>query len=251
MRQIILTFFIVLMSVTAPAFAATSSEEDSEKPLRIGFIYVSPVATEGFSYSHDMARVALDKQPNITTFYADNISEGADAERVMAEMARKDTDIIIATSYGFMDATEVVSRQFPDKVFLHCSGDKVVPTLSSFFVRIYHARYLSGMTAGLMTTSNTIGYVAAYPIPEVVRGINAFTLGVQAVNPKAQVHVTWTRTWYDPVVEGDAARKLVERGADVVTQHQDSFAVQLAAAELGAYAIGYHSDMSHLSKDKH
>ncbi len=251
MRPVIVTFIVFILNFAAPAYADSSKVATPDKKLSIGFIYVSPVATEGFSYSHDIARVALGKKPNITTFYVDNISEGADAEEVMAEMARNKTDIIIATSYGFMDATEIVSKQFPEQVFLHCSGDKVGPNLSSFFGRIYQARYLTGMTAGLMTSSNIIGYVAAYPIPEVVRGINAFTLGVQAVNPKAQVNVIWTRTWYDPVVEGEATLKVIESGADVVTQHQDSFAVQCRAAEKGVYTIGYHSDMSHLSKDKH
>lgn len=251
MRPVIVTLILCILSFTSFAYGANSPKASAKKELSIGFIYISPVATEGFSYSHDIARVALDKKPNIRTFYVDNISEGADAEDVMAEMARKKTDIIIATSYGFMDATEIIAKQYPEQVFLHCSGNKIGPNLSSFFGRIYQARYLTGMTAGLMTSSDTIGYVAAYPIPEVVRGINAFTLGVQAVNPKAKVHVIWTRTWYDPVIESNATLKVIQSGADVITQHQDSFAVQQAAVEKGVYGIGYHSDMSHLSKDKH
>ena len=222
-----------------------------DKPTHVGFLYISPVGHEGFSFAHDRARKELEKNPNVTTTYVENVPEGPDAEQVIFEMANTGTDIIIATSFGFMDAVEQVSKQFPDKTFLHCSGQKAHSNLSSFFGRIYQARYLTGMVAGLMTETNTIGYVAAYPIPAVVRGINAFTLGAREVNPNAKVHVMWTQTWYDPLTEKEAGLRLVEAGADVLTQHQDSYGVQRAAAEKDVYAIGYHSDMSHIAKEKH
>ena len=144
-----------------------------------------------------------------------------------------------------------VAGQFPKTVFMHCSGFKTAPNMGNYFGRMYQARYLSGMVAGAMTRSNTLGYVAAFPIPEVIRGINAFALGAQAVNPKAQVRVVWTKTWYDPATEKEAAKSLLDVGADVITQHQDSPGPQEAAQEKGVYSIGYNSDMSAFAPKAH
>lgn len=246
MRPSLIAFILFFLFISLPAHGA-----DTPKKLNIGFIYVSPVGGEGFSYSHDIARKSLENNPLITTAFVDNIAEGLDAEQIIEDMAHNGTDIIITASYGFVDATEKVAKLFPNRTFLHCSGDRIGPNLSSFFGRIYQARYLTGITAGLMTESNVIGYVAAYPIPEVIRGINAFALGAQSVNPQAEVRVIWTSTWYDPMIEMEAANILVNDGADILAQHQDSPRVQLAAAERDVYAIGYHSDMSHLAKEKH
>ena len=231
------------MAVPA-AFAA-------EKELKVGFIYVSPVGDAGWSYAHDQGRLAIDALPGVTTSYVEDVAEGPDAERVMLNMARKGYDLIFATSFGYMDSMLKVAGQFPKTVFMHCSGFKTAPNMGNYFGRMYQARYLSGMVAGAMTRSNTLGYVAAFPIPEVIRGINAFALGAQAVNPKAQVRVVWTKTWYDPATEKEAAKSLLDVGADVITQHQDSPGPQEAAQEKGVYSIGYNSDMSAFAPKAH
>jgi basic membrane protein A len=166
-------------------------------------------------------------------------------------MARKGFDLIFATSYGYMDSMLKVAGEFPDTVFMHCSGFKTAENMGNYFGRMYQARYLSGMVAGAMTQSGTLGYVAAFPIPEVIRGINAFTLGVRSVNPEATVRVVWTKTWYDPATEKEAAKSLLDVGADVIAQHQDSPSPQEAAQERGAYSVGYNSDMSSFAPKAH
>jgi len=223
----------------------------ADKEMKVGFIYVSPVGDAGWSYSHDVGRQAIEAMDGVTTSYVEAVPEGPDSERVMMNMARKDFDIIIATSFGYMDSMLKVAKQFPKTVFLHCSGFKTAENMGNFFGRMYQARYLSGMVAGTMTKSNTIGYVAAFPIPEVIRGINAFTLGVRAVNPKANVRVVWTKTWYDPATEKELGKSLLDVGADVVAQHQDSPGPQEAAQEKGVYSIGYNSDMAAFAPKAH
>jgi basic membrane protein A len=222
-----------------------------EKEMQVGFVYVSPVGDAGWSFSHEKARAELDALPGIATSYVESVPEGPDSERVMTNMARKGFDLIFATSFGYMDPMLKVAKQFPKTTFMHCSGFKTADNMGNYFGRIYQARYLSGMVAGSMTKSNILGYVAAFPIPEVIRGINAYTLGVRAVNPKAQVRVVWTKTWYDPATEKEAAKSLLDVGADVIAQHQDSPGPQEAAEEKGAYSIGYHTDMSKFAPKAH
>ncbi len=234
------------VAAKAPAAEAPAKAEEAApaEEMKVGFIYVSPVGDAGYSYAHDLGRQAVAKMPGVTTSYVESVPEGADAERVITNMARKGFKLIFTTSYGYMDPTLKVAKQFPDVVFMHCSGYKTAENMGNYFGRIYQARYLTGIVAGEMTKSNTIGYVAAFPIPEVIRGINAFTLGVRSVNPKAQVRVVWTKTWYDPATEKEAAKSLLDVGADVITQHQDSPGPMEAAQEAGAWGIGYNSDMS-------
>ena len=214
------------------------------KEMNVGFVYVSPIGDAGWSYAHDLGRQALEKMDGVTTSYVEAVAEGPDSERVMLNMARKGYDVIFATSFGYMDPMLKVAKQFPKTIFMHCSGFKTADNMGNYFGRMYQARYLSGMVAGAMTKSNTIGYVAAFPIPEVIRGINAFTLGAQSVNPDVTVRVVWTKTWYDPATEKEAAKSLLDVGADVIAQHQDSPGPQEAAQEKGVYSIGYNSDMS-------
>ena len=221
------------------------------KELKIGFIYVSPVGDAGWSYAHDQGRIALDKMDGVSTAYVEAVSEGPDSERVMTNMARKGFDVVFATSYGYMDPMLKVAKQFPKTIFMHCSGYKTAPNMGNYFGRMYEARYLSGMVAGAMTKKNILGYVAAFPIPEVIRGINAFTLGARAVNPKAEVRVVWTKTWYDPATEKEAAKSLLDVGADVIAQHQDSPGPQEAAQERGVWSVGYNSDMSAFAPKSH
>ena len=218
---------------------------------RVGFVYVSPVGDAGWSYAHDQGRLVLEALDGVSTSFVEAVPEGPDSERVIRNMARKGFDLIFATSYGYMDSMLKVAGEFPDTVFMHCSGFKTAPNMGNYFGRMYQARYLSGIVAGSMTRSNTLGYVAAFPIPEVIRGINAFTLGVRSVNPDATVRVVWTKTWYDPATEKEAAKSLLDVGADVIAQHQDSPSPQEAAQERGAYSVGYNSDMSAFAPKAH
>ncbi len=221
------------------------------KDMNVGFVYVSPIGDAGWSYAHDLGRQALEKMDGVKTSYVEAVPEGPDSERVMLNMARKGYDLIFATSFGYMDSMLKVAKQFPDVIFMHCSGFKTAKNMGNYFGRMYQARYLSGMVAGSMTKSNILGYVAAFPIPEVIRGINAFTLGAQAVNPDVTVRVVWTKTWYDPATEKEAAKSLLDVGADVIAQHQDSPGPQEAAQEKGVYSIGYNSDMSKFAPKSH
>lgn len=221
------------------------------KELQVGFVYVSPVGDAGYSYAHDQGRKAVEAMEGVTTSFVESVPEGQDAERVITTMARKGYDMIFTTSFGYMDPTLKVAKQFPDIKFLHCSGYKTAPNMANYFGRMYQARYLTGMVAGAMTKSNLLGYVAAFPIPEVIRGINAFALGAQAVNPKAEVRVVWTKTWYDPAREKEAAKSLLDAGCDVIAQHQDSPAPQEAAQERGVYSVGYNSDMAKFAPKAH
>lgn len=238
-------FVLLALAIAAPsAFAA-------EKEIKVGFIYVSPVGDAGWSYAHDLARQAMDKMPGIKTYIAESVPEGAQSERTITKMARDGYDIICTTSFGYMDPTIKVAKNFPKTTFLHCAGYKTADNVSAYFGRIYQPRYLTGMVAGRMTKNNQIGYVAAFPIPEVIRGINAFTLGVRAVNPSAQVRVVWTKTWYDPATEKEAAKGLLDAGVDVIAQHQDSPGPQEAAQERGVYSVGYNTDMSSFAPKAH
>ena len=245
MRTLVLlmaALFLAAGLASAPAQAI-----GVQKEMKVGFIYISPIGEEGWSYAHDQARKFLSTLPGVTTSYVESVPEGQDAERIIQSMARKHYDIIFATSFGYMDSMLKVAEQFPNSTFMHCSGYKTAPNMSNYFGRIYQARYLTGLVAGSMTQSNVIGYVAAFPLPEVIRGINAFTLGVRAVNPKAEVRVVWTKSWYDPAMEKSVAKNLIKEGADVIAQHQDSNGPQEAAQEQGTYSIGYNTDMSRVA----
>jgi basic membrane protein A len=230
-------------------FVSTANAE--EKEMKVGFVYVSPIGDAGYSYAHDVGRQAVEAMAGVTTSYVESVPEGPDSERVILNMARKGYDAIFATSFGYMDPMLKVAKQFPKIAFLHCSGFKQSENMGNYFGRMYQARYLSGIVAGKMTKSNIIGYAAAFPIPEVIRGINAFTLGAQSVNPDAEVRVVWTKTWYDPATEKEAAKSLLDVGADIIAQHQDSPGPQEAAEEKGVYSIGYNSDMSSFAPKAH
>ncbi len=242
---------VLAVMTTALLLVTFCGSMAAAKDFQVGFVYVSPIGDAGWSWAHDQGRKALDKMPGVKTSFVESVPEGQDAERVILNMARKGYRIIFATSYGYMDPMLKVAKKFPKTVFMHCSGFKTAKNMGNYFGRMYQARFLTGMVAGAMTKSNIIGYVAAFPIPEVIRGINAFALGVQHVNPKAQVRVVWTKTWYDPATEKEAAKSLLDVGADVLTQHQDSPATQEAAQEKGAYSIGYNSDMSKFAPKAH
>ncbi len=221
--------------------------------IKVGFIYVGSVGDAGWTYAHDVGRRYLEEHlPGVITDYLESIPEGEESYRYIVDYIKKGYKVIFTTSFGYMDQTEKAAEKYPNVYFFHCSGYKYNDkNFSAYFGRMYQARFLTGIVAGMMTKSNIIGYVAAHPIPEVIRGINAFALGVKLVNPKAKVHVVWTHTWYDPATEREAAISLLDAGADVITQHQDSPAPVQAAAERGKYAIGYNSDMSMFAPEAH
>ena len=212
--------------------------------VKAGFIYVGPVGDAGWTYAHDQGRKEMEKLPYVEpSIFLESVPEGAESARVINGLVRRGSNLVFTTSFGYMDATLEVASKNKDVVFMHCSGYKTADNVGTYFGRMYEPRYLSGIVAGKMTSKNVIGYVAAFPIPEVIRGINAFTLGVRSVNPKAVVKVVWTQTWFDPGLERDAADSLLDVGADVLAMHQDAPATLQAAEARGAYVIGYNSDM--------
>ncbi len=230
-------------AATEPAAETGSTEEEQ---TTVGFIYVGPIGDGGWTFSHDEGRLYVEEELGVKTLYKESVPEGPEVEKVIADMVDQGASVIFATSFGYMDYVEKMSKEFPDVKFLHCSGYKSTDNMNNYFGRMYEPRFLSGLAAGLQTESNEIGYVAAFEIPEVVRGINAFALGVQAVNPEAKVNVRWTHTWYDPAKEKEAAKALLDEGCDVIAQHQDTAGPQQAAEERGAFAIGYNT----ISEDK-
>ncbi|KGM95790.1 membrane protein [Clostridium novyi A str. 4552] len=229
---------------------ATNSGESKGKKLscsdiKVGFLYVGPVGDGGWTYSHDQGRKYLEKELGTKpSVIQESVKEDdAEVQNTVESMIDQGCNVIIGTSFGFLNGMLKSAKDHPEVKFMHCSGNKVADNLSNYFGRIYEARYLSGIVAGMKTKSNVIGYVAAHEMPEVVRGINAFTLGVRSVNPKAVVKVKWTNTWYDPAKEKEAGKALLDEGADVITQHQDTAGPQQAAEEKGAFSIGYNTDM--------
>jgi len=229
----------------AMAFALVLPAVAQAKQFKVAFVYIGPPGDLGWTYEHDRGRLEAAKffGDKVKLDYIENVPEGPDAERVIRQYAQDGYDMIFATSFGYMDPMFNVAQEFPNVKFEHCSGYKTAPNMSNYFGWIEEPRYLAGIIAGKMTKANKIGYVAAFPIPEVVRGINWFTLGVRSVNPKATVNVVWTNTWYDPVKEREAAVALLDSGVDIMAQHQDTVEPQKAAKERGKLSIGYDSDM--------
>ncbi len=218
----------------------------AQAPIKVGYVYVSPIGDAGWTFQHDSGRKEMEKAlaGKVETKFVENVPEGADSERVIREFASTGYKLVFTTSFGYMNPTIKVAQQFPNTVFMHATGYKTAENVGVYNARFYEGRYLCGIIAGKMTKSNVAGYVAAFPIPEVVQGIDAFMLGMRSVNPKAELKVIWTNSWYDPGREREAANTLISQGADVLTHHTDSTAVVQAAEEKGKYAFGYHSDMS-------
>ncbi len=224
-----------------------TNEEVNEKPV-VGFIYVGPIGDGGWTYAHDQGRLYLEEQLGVKTLLVEAINDqDSSVESEIHNMVDQGAKVIFATSFGYMEYVEKLSKEYPEVTFLHCSGFKTTENMANYFGRMYEARYLSGIVAGMKTETNKIGYVAAYPIPEVIRGINAFTLGAQSVNPDVTVEVVWTSTWYDPAKEKEAAVALLDGGVDIISQHQDTAGPQQAAEEKNAFSIGYNTDMKEMA----
>jgi len=228
-----------------PSLAAEPSQPASKSPVKAAFVYVTPVFDAGWTRQHDEGRKAVEKALGtaVKTTVVDNVAEGADSERVVRDLAQQGHDVIFTTSFGYMEPTLKVAKEFPNVKFESITGYKTDVNVSVANARYYEGRYLAGVAAGRMTQSNVAGYVAGFPIPEVLQGLNAFTLGMRSVNPKAQVKVIWLNSWFDPAKERDAAFTLFNQSVDVITFHTASNAVMVAAQERGKMAIAYHSDM--------
>ena len=236
-RSVTLLALCALVLPVAHAIAA---------PLKIAFVFVGPVSDGGWSQEHNLGRLAIEKEfgAKIETTYVDSVPETADAERVIRQLAAKDYGLIFTTSFGYMEPTLKVAKLFPHTRFEHATGYKTAANVITYQARFYEGAYLLGVLAGRTTKTNTLGYIASFPIAEVIRNINAFTLGARSVNPKIHTKVVWADTWYDPGKERQAAEALAAQGADVLCQNTDSPAVVQVAEEKGLHAFGWDSDMS-------
>ncbi len=229
----------------AAALAAAGPASAQQDKVKVGFIYVGPVGDYGYSYQHDQGRKAVEEKfgDRVETTYLESVPEGPDAERALRQMAQSGHDLIFTTSFGFMNPTIKVAKQFPNVKFEHATGYKRADNVATYSSRFYEGRHVIGLIAGEMTKSNIIGYIASFPIPEVVRGINSAYLAAKSVNPDVQFKIIWANTWFDPGKEADAAKALIEQGADVIMQHTDSPAAMTIAEEKGMIAFGQASDM--------
>ncbi len=242
----------LLASGAGAAFAAAVGlpVRAQDAPLKVGFIYVGAVGDGGWNYQHDQGRLAVAAEygDKVETIFQENVAEGADTERALTQMVLQGAGLIFTTSFGYMDATINVAAQFPDAKFEHATGYKTAPNVSTYDARFYEGRAVTGHIAGRMTKTNKIGYIATFPIPEVVQGINAFYMGAKKANPAVEIVVVWVFTWFDPAKEADAAKAMIEQGVDVITQHTDSTAPMAAAAEAGnVVSFGQASDMAAFS----
>lgn len=233
----ILTTAAVVLGVGSAALAAD---------VKVGFVYVGPIGDGGWTYEHDKGRLAVEEAfgDRVETLYQEMVPEGADSERVMTQMALQGADLIFTTSFGYMDPTINVAKKFPNVKFEHATGYKRADNVSVYSARFYEGRAIQGHIAGKMTKTNKIGYIASFPIPEVIRGINSAYIHAKRVNPDVEFNIIWAYTWFDPAKEADAAKALIEQGADVILQHTDSTAPQAAAEKAGnVITFGQASDM--------
>src|SRR6202035_4661311 len=245
-RRALGSFVVVLAGVLAGVFAGLPAASAADEQLRVAFIYVDPVGDTGWSFQHDLARRELERVlgAGVKTTTVENVPATADAERVIRQLAVAGNQLIFTTSFGYMEPTLRVAKLFPKVKFEHATGYKTAANVVTYQTRFYEGAYLLGVLAGKTTKSNTLGFVGSFPIPEVIRNIDAFTLGARSVNPKAVVKVIWVDTWYDPGKERQAAEALIAQGADVLSQNTDSPAVVQVAEKHGVHAFGWDSDMS-------
>ena len=237
----LLTAAVSIALVSALSISAVAAEK-----LKVGFIYIGPPGDHGWTYQHDQGRQAIDAAlgDQVETVFVENVPEGPDAERTITRLARQGAGLIFTTSVGYMDPTLKVAAKFPDVKFEHATGYLRADNVSTYSSRFYEGRYVIGQIAAQMSKSGVAGYIGSFPIPEVVRGINAFLLGAQTVNPDFKLKVVWVNSWFDPGREADAAKVLISQGADIITQHTDSTAAVQVAEEQGVNAFGQASDMA-------
>ena len=237
----------IVMAVTAIFYFAMNTNQavDAKSKMKVAFVYLTNPGDHGWTYAHEVGRQQVEEHfgDAVETVYVENVPEGPDATRVIRELAQNGNDMIFTTSFGYMEPTLKVAKDFPDIKFDHITGYMRADNMATGNIRFYEGRYVQGVVAGLTTKSNKIGYVAAFPIPEVIQGINSFAQGLRSVNKDATISVVWANTWYDPVKEGDAAKVLIAEGADVLAQHTDSPAMLQTAEKAGVHGFGQSSDM--------
>lgn len=238
-RTLLASASALMMTLAAPALA-------QDEPLKVGFIYVGPVSDGGWTYQHDLGRQAVEEEfgDRVETTYLENVPEGVDAERALTQLALAGNDVIYATSFGYMDAVINVAAKFPDIKFEHNTGYKRAENVGTYDGRFYEGRAVTGTIAGRMTETNKIGYIATFPIPEVIQGINSAYLHAKKVNPDVEMRVVWAYSWFDPAKEADAANALMAEGVDVILQHTNSTAPLAQLQQAGKYGFGQASDMS-------
>ena len=244
--------FLLVLSVLCLAEAASGAPIPVEE-INPGYVYIGPVGDGGWTYMQDIGRRAVDAAfPGLKSAVVESVEEGPGSVAVMERLIRQNKSrLIFAGSFGYMDFVQEMAKKYPETIFMHVSGYKRADNVGTMFGRMYQPRYLSGLVAGSVSKSGSIGYVAAHPIPEVIRMINAFTLGVRKVNPKATVKVVWLFSWFDPGKEKEAAKALIESGCDVLTMHADTGAVAQACEETKTYVVGYNNNMSQYAPTMH
>ena len=233
--------------ITTAALALAAGGALAQDKTKVGFVFVGPVGDGGWTYEHNQGRLAVEEHfgDAVETVFVESVPEGPDAERVMTQMALGGADLIFTTSFGYMDPTINVAAKFPEVMFEHATGYKQADNVSVYSARFYEGRAVQGHIAGQITESNIIGYIASFPIPEVIRGINSAYIHAKEVNPDVEFKIVWAYTWFDPAKEAEAATVLIEQGADVILQHTDSTAPQAAAQAAGnVYTFGQASDMA-------
>jgi len=236
---------VASLALSALFGLTTVTTANAADKVKVGFVYLTTPGDHGWTYAHEVARQDVEKHfgDKVVTTFVENVPEGPDSARVIRELAKQGNEIIFTTSFGYMDHTIKVAKEFPNVKFEHITGYKRSPNVATGNIRFYEGRYVQGVVAGLMTKSNKIGYLASFPIPEVIQGINAFGIGLRSVNPKAEVSVIWVNSWYDPVKEADAAKVHIAEGADILAQHTDSPAMLQTAQKAGVHGFGQSSDM--------
>jgi simple sugar transport system substrate-binding protein len=252
-RRPLLSALLVVGLAAGTTIATTAGALAQDDPFKVGFVYVGPVGDHGWTYQHDQGRKALEAHfgDAVETSFVESVSEGADAERVIRQMVSSGHDMVFTTSFGFMNATANMAAQFPDAIFEHATGYRRADNLATYLSTTYQGRYVSGFLAGKLSQTGKIGYIASFPIPEVIRDINAVMLGLQSVRDDAEIVIIWVNTWYDPAKEADTARVMIDQGVDVIIQHTDSPAAMQVAEERGVWAVGQASDMSRFGPTAH
>jgi basic membrane protein A len=240
MRKILIAATAVMLAAGASLLSASAADK-----LKVGFIYLGPVGDLGWTYQHELARQAVVKEfgDKIETTFLENVPEGPDAERAIEQLVRAGYKLIFTTSFGYMDPTLKVAKKYPNVHFEHATGYKRDANMATYSARWYQGRYIQGIIAAKMSKAGVLGYIGSFPIPEVVSGINATMLGAQTVNPNIKLKIIWANSWFDPGKEADAAKALLDQGADVIMQHTDSPAAMQVASERGKFAFGQDSEM--------
>jgi simple sugar transport system substrate-binding protein len=255
-KQSLLLIIIAAIILIGGAFFITNqddSKENTQDGKKIGFIYIGPPGDHGWTYMHDQGRQTMQAKlgESISTTFIENVPENADAVRAIRKLAESGHDLIFTTSFNYMDQTLEVAADFPDVKFEHATGYKRTDNVATYSSRFYEGRTVIGHIAGKMTKTNTVGYIASFPIPEVIRGINSFYLAASKVNPDIKIKIIWAYTWYDPAKEADAANTLINQGADIIVQHTDTFAPCQAAEKAGVLAFGQASNQEQFCPNAH